>query len=300
MKKRALNRVAFRTGDVAEMMGISNSGVIFLEKRGIIRSSRNASGYRYFDDDSITRLGMIRGYERAGFELKEALELIGDDEATLMQRIDSQYSRTIERLRILTLLRERISSERNMHACFDPARAEICEGVAFYYCPYWENYYDMDELTPQECQDMRDVDKSWLAAIPDVRYCGRGTLSSGEYIFEKGSVIEAGRAHELGLLLRPCVQRIELERCLHFCYDGSVDEAIGFAAQHAATLRETLGSTVLSIMQKLSLAHEPGSGIHEYWISLKKIVKFPLPPLDPAVSAGHILCLPGREKEECT
>ena len=269
MKKRVLNSVAFRTGDVAEMLGISNSGVIFLEKRGIVRSSRDASGYRYFDDDSITQLGMIRGYERAGFELKEAAALIRDDEVTLMHRIDSQYSRIVEKLRILTLLRERISSDRNMHACFDPARAEVCEGMAFYYCPYWENYYDMDKLTPQECRDMRRVDKSWLAAIPDVRYCGRGTLSGDDYVFEKGSIIEKERAHEIGLLLLPCVQSIDLERCLHFCYDGSVDEAIAFAARHASSLGDTLGSTVLSIMQKLSLAHEPGCGIHEYWIALK-------------------------------
>ena len=43
-----MRRNAFRTGDIAEFMGITNMGVLYLEKRGLLKADREENGYRSY------------------------------------------------------------------------------------------------------------------------------------------------------------------------------------------------------------------------------------------------------------
>ena len=88
--------MAYSTGELAELTGMSREGIRFMEKRGVIESQRNAAnGYREFDNDQLIRLSRTRSYCSLGFSLEEAKEIY---ENISKDRLEAVFTGKIDEL----------------------------------------------------------------------------------------------------------------------------------------------------------------------------------------------------------
>ena len=73
----------YTTGELAEMFGLTNEGVRYMEKAGIIHAERDPkNGYRRFEYDNYVRLRRAKGFHVLGFSLEEARKML-DGELSL-------------------------------------------------------------------------------------------------------------------------------------------------------------------------------------------------------------------------
>ena len=73
----------YTTGELAEMFGLTNEGVRYMEKAGIIHAERDPkNGYRRFEYDDFVRLRRAKGFHVLGFSLEEARRML-DGEVSL-------------------------------------------------------------------------------------------------------------------------------------------------------------------------------------------------------------------------
>jgi MerR family redox-sensitive transcriptional activator SoxR len=61
-------------GDVAERSGMAVSAVHFYERKGLIRSARNAANHRRYSPTVLRKLAIIRVAQRAGIPLQEVAD----------------------------------------------------------------------------------------------------------------------------------------------------------------------------------------------------------------------------------
>ena len=56
---------------MANYLGMTKNGVVYLEKRGLIKGYQNQENlYRYYDEHAFVTLATIKLYERLGFSLR--------------------------------------------------------------------------------------------------------------------------------------------------------------------------------------------------------------------------------------
>lgn len=60
-----------RIGQLAVLAGVSRDTLRFYEDRGLIRSTRNANGYRDYPEETVRLVGYVRTAQRLGFTLAE-------------------------------------------------------------------------------------------------------------------------------------------------------------------------------------------------------------------------------------
>lgn len=66
----------FRIGEAARQTGLSPHTLRYYESLGLIRSRRNGSGYRLYDESTLARLRFIRRAAGLGFSLEEIREIL--------------------------------------------------------------------------------------------------------------------------------------------------------------------------------------------------------------------------------
>ena len=67
----------YTIGRLAKAAGVNLQTVRFYERKGLLKpDSRSEAGYRYYTEDSLTRLRFMREAKGLGFTLKEIRELL--------------------------------------------------------------------------------------------------------------------------------------------------------------------------------------------------------------------------------
>ncbi len=205
----------FQTGDVAEFMEMTNMGVIYLEKRGIVQARREANGYRSFDLETITRLGIIRSYEKMGFTLEEAADLVSQTSKGVLEAVEEKKGQLQRQLDMIRFLEEAVRP--TLQDTMEGRELVITTMPEMYYCPLWEDKFDMDALPPETQRLMRRIDVSWLSAMPYMRYCSKMTWDGKQWHMERGNCIRSDHAREQGVLLDDTwVERIPAQKCLQY------------------------------------------------------------------------------------
>ncbi|MBO6899097.1 MAG: MerR family transcriptional regulator [Shimia sp.] len=102
-------------GELSHEAGVSRDALRLYEKRGLIRSSRGANGYRVFPEETVEVVAVIREAQALGFKLKEIEELMpgisnaGASAETLAETLRAKADEIDRRIQGLTSLRERLS-----------------------------------------------------------------------------------------------------------------------------------------------------------------------------------------------
>ncbi len=87
----------FTTGQLAKMLGLTNEGVRYMERMGIVHPRRDeTSGYRWFSYDDYVRLRRTKIFRKLGFSLEEVLCVL-DGELSLPET-KTLYSRKLEEI----------------------------------------------------------------------------------------------------------------------------------------------------------------------------------------------------------
>ncbi len=107
----------FLIGKVAERTGVAVSALRFYEQKGLVHSSRNASGQRVFEASDIRRVSFIVIAQRLGFSLQQITDVLNQlpdnrtPTKTDWDKIGRNFSRDIdERIHKLELLKNKLSS----------------------------------------------------------------------------------------------------------------------------------------------------------------------------------------------
>ncbi|MFS9421793.1 MerR family transcriptional regulator, partial [Citrobacter sp. C411] len=66
----------FRISEVAAIVGLSRTALLYYEKLGIIKSIRLPNGYRSYSEKDVQRLQLVIHLHAAGLTLKECLVCI--------------------------------------------------------------------------------------------------------------------------------------------------------------------------------------------------------------------------------
>lgn len=70
----------YKIGQIAEMTGVSQDTLRYYEKMGLVTpNTRSESGYRYYDQGTITRIQFIQRAKSVGFTLEGVSELLSLD-----------------------------------------------------------------------------------------------------------------------------------------------------------------------------------------------------------------------------
>lgn len=81
-------------GEVASMLGISPSGVRYLESNGIVTPGReDESGYRYYSRDDCDKLLMYRLYKESGLGLEDVKAALEDSPEQVISLIQANIKR---------------------------------------------------------------------------------------------------------------------------------------------------------------------------------------------------------------
>ncbi|MEG2828541.1 MAG: MerR family transcriptional regulator, partial [Edwardsiella sp. (in: enterobacteria)] len=109
----------FRISEVAAIVGLSRTALLYYEKLGIIKSIRLPNGYRSYSEKDVQRLQLVIHLHAAGLTLKECLVCINvkSDKQLLTARLKQLEDDIAIKLRAKMLLESMlgVSEERTWH-----------------------------------------------------------------------------------------------------------------------------------------------------------------------------------------
>jgi DNA-binding transcriptional MerR regulator len=122
--------MALTVSTLARQAGLSGDTVRYYERVGLLPPpARSPAGYRLYDQDTVARLRLIRGAQRAGLRLREIGELLqvadqglcpcGHTETLLRQRL-AEVRAELDRLRGIEAELGRLLEPRSGPACPEP------------------------------------------------------------------------------------------------------------------------------------------------------------------------------------
>ncbi|MCA1931301.1 MerR family transcriptional regulator [Rheinheimera sp.] len=80
----------YRIGQLAKLLNVSESILRFLEQQGVISPMREQSGYRYYSEDSKSRLEVILKAQQMGFSLKQIRSVQRQNHSSDQHPVDCQ------------------------------------------------------------------------------------------------------------------------------------------------------------------------------------------------------------------
>ena len=261
----------FKTGDLAEFMGMTNMGILYLEKRGIIQSVRDTNGYRLYSPETVTQLGIIRSYERAGFSLAEAVDLTCKDASDVQDALFKKKAELTRQLEIIS------GFEKPALPIVTDASGLTAENICikqrpvFYYCPVWEDVYDMSVLPSDVQHEMRHIDISWLASIPYMRYCSKIVVENNRLTFERGNrILQSDALRERVYLSEKWIQTVPECTCLNFFYEGEHPHDIILSAlAYIAQLGKKYTNPIFTPLFNLNFLPNSNRVLQEVFIPLE-------------------------------
>lgn len=98
-----------RIGQLANIVGVTTATIRFYEQKGLMTSAkRSSNGYRYYDDNDIQRLQLIKFSQGLGFSLDELPKMFSaetlDHESILLKLKEKQEE--------LALMLEQLSEKK--------------------------------------------------------------------------------------------------------------------------------------------------------------------------------------------
>lgn len=123
----------FRISEVAAIVGLSRTALLYYEKLGIIKSIRLPNGYRSYSEKDVQRLQLVIHLHAAGLTLKECLVCINvkSDKQLLTERLKQLEDDIAIKLRAKMLLESMlgVSEEQTWHLELEKYRQMcICAG----------------------------------------------------------------------------------------------------------------------------------------------------------------------------
>ncbi len=209
-------QLEYLTGEIAEYFSLTNMGIHHLEKKGVIKSTRQENGYRVYSANELTKLGEIRSYERMGFSLKEA-NSFRFDYSTKQGKIHQKIEELTKKLDLLQYYESLYCNK--IIKLDEPLTLDntfIEDSINLYWCPCWEEQYDLDTVDKNTLIEMKKIDCSWLKAMPYMRYCSKVNFSNDSIEACRGNSIDEEYAIKENVVITPLVEKYSIPKALTF------------------------------------------------------------------------------------
>ncbi len=90
---------------LATSAGVNATAIRFYERRGLVRSTRAANGYRVFASADVARVKFIRRAQGLGFTLREIRDILAMSDGSM--RVSSQQMCTLGEAKLIELREKR-------------------------------------------------------------------------------------------------------------------------------------------------------------------------------------------------
>ena len=135
-----MGNVTYKSGDVARMLGITQEGIRYYEKQGVVLFDKEEeNGYRYFAFRKLIAMVSLRLLGRLGFPVRDAWQLVnGADIATVTQSLAENEQRLADQIEKLTQMQEFSAQGRQQmaHIAEKLDQFEIIKAPAFYHIKF--------------------------------------------------------------------------------------------------------------------------------------------------------------------
>ena len=189
----------WKTKELANYLGMTKNGVVYLEKRGLIKGYQNQENlYRYYDEHAFVTLATIKLYERLGFSLKEAEKLIKEESGSVLQEIEKQKQ----------LLEQEYRKKREALEVYEADVKKSAKESAEIALSQCEDYY----LLYDDGSTDEKLLYNWIAAMPYVKY-GVYYQFKDQAVFKRIVLISEENARKINLE-RSKAHHISSQLCL--------------------------------------------------------------------------------------
>lgn len=105
----------YTIGDVCKILNITQGGIRFYEKKGIITSKREEKNkYRYYTFRDINTIMIVREYRALGFSLEDAGALIKEScTSDVENKFEEQISKIEETIKLNKMILEKLTVKKN-------------------------------------------------------------------------------------------------------------------------------------------------------------------------------------------
>lgn len=129
----------FSIGKVAKTFGFTKEALRYYDRAGVLPSSRDESGYRYYEDSQLQYMATIKKLQNIGFSLQEIRDIRAGEytEERLISRLERAVDERAAELRyqvtLLQKLRQDVAGLRAPSLYDRPRLVEVPERWAFYF-----------------------------------------------------------------------------------------------------------------------------------------------------------------------
>lgn len=223
-------------GYLSRWTGLSESGIRYLEKKGVLQGDRSESGYRLFTDDDFLRLEVFRHYRDLGFSQDEAVDLGLASATEALEAMRAKLGEEEEwHRRAVAKLTEAIAQKQELVDAQTqprPWRLEHMPSFLGLRSPLAASRGGEGEQPDPLAADLVEADLVWKHSVPT--YIGSVYhLEGGVFDWERMTLCEIGEA--TGLPARHVADAVILKGCdaLRFVTSGLVSQAESSIAEKA-------------------------------------------------------------------
>lgn len=268
----------YKISEIARYRGISPNGIVYLEKKGVLKSVRDESnGYRYYDEDAFTALAVINVYQQLGMSLDSAHTLYGSDPTSTLYALQ-QNRRTLEndylrKMKILKRLQKNLETALQLNGRF-----EICRRPALWLLPISPPCPNAP-IEKRAWKRWEELNNEWDRQMPFVRYAVYYDSPGSEPM--RCSIAEVEDAKALRLSDKEPVIKLSPYRCAHTVIPllgGNSPQdpfrtILDFLCEHAL---EPCGPLVGRILHSY-LQNNVLNSYVEFWVPVKETRSTPVP-----------------------
>ncbi len=265
----------YRIGEIAEFFGLTKEAIRYYERRGIVQSTRDeASGYRYYEREEITRLKQIRTFESLGFTLDEAQAMVVESSFDDMEeRLQKKLQELKKREETIARMQQELEHQQR---CIDAYKAGKIELRMMPETYFWRRVPDEASAGTEEdranISRQRNEEKQWVNAMPPVVLCG---LQYDRELHPKkiyGSVLDRERAEKLGLPLS-CAVLLPSRLCVSGYAQAKLEESpnidhlVKWTQEHGKCI---CGDIYASLRMVYKNENGERWGVHEFYLPVEE------------------------------
>lgn len=159
----------YTIGEVCKILNITQGGIRFYEKKGIITSKREEKNqYRYYTFRDINTIMIVREYRALGFSLEEAGELIKESSTSHVEnKFDEQISKIEEIIKLNRMILEKLKIKKDrindIHKYLNKHIIKDRQAMYRLNCQTRETVIRDIKL--------KKLMKEWNERIPNVKFC---------------------------------------------------------------------------------------------------------------------------------
>ncbi|MBM7542321.1 MerR family transcriptional regulator [Amphibacillus cookii] len=187
--------MAYRIGEIAELFGLSKEAIRHYERLHIIKSNRNPhNNYRFYDEEAVNTLRVVRSYRSLNFSLDEIIALINTQEKkAMLNELNSKEKKLKTEIEALKQQIDIIHQQKHMLQQLDHqlGKYQIKTKPSTLWLSY--NHENKKDIL------YKNTEYSWSKQMPSTRISARYVLNKDEITSIPGFCISSKDAEKANL-----------------------------------------------------------------------------------------------------